>query len=583
MFYLNLEIVNVIRMPIRHRLIPVLPARPCLSPLSGPIRRSYPTGRENFARAFQGELLSLHITTESPLPETVTAKLQLAVPAQRDAEWIEAPFVRADPHTLTCEVRLDTPGLHSFRAAFSLDNGALWSPDTVPDAWVLVDPPQVASLRLYTLIPTVSGTLSDWTAELPRIRAMGFNAIHLLPITTLDTSESPYSAHDLFAIDSSYLTPGSPLDGLAQLEAFLDAAKALDMRLCFDLVLNHVGVNSTMAQRAPDWIVPDQNQPDGLRRAHYWYDGGWCNWEDLVLINFEHPSEAIRAEIWDYMIAYALFWAKYADYTGGFVRFDNLHGSNPNFIQTLTRALQTEYPAVGIIAEYFTDEGTLRHHTPEWGLNLTLATPWNYKFVPQLRDYLTYLHGSAEHLRYFMPITSHDSGTPAQEFGSPDATIPRYVAAALMGAGATGMVQGVEFGEPHKINFIGKQPQRAYPEEAKFASFLAQINAILTEYPAFRHGGNCRFVDQGHHAILAAFREDTGAESRGFLVACNFDIYNTQCLAVNLGPLLNTTGSIPYSELLTGAEHTAPYPYLELLLPPCTAQVLRFPTSKPAT
>lgn len=571
------EMIHVTLIPIRHRTIPFLPERPRVHPLSSQIHRSYPVGRQNFLRACRGEVLTLTITTEEPFPEHVQAKLLTTLNSERGDGWTEAPFVPVDERTLACEVTLARSGLYSFRATFSQDNGATWMPDTVPDAWVLVDPPQVDGLRLYTLIPTVSGKVSDWTADLKRIHAMGFNAVHLLPITALDTSESPYAARDLFDLDHSYLMAGTRQDGLAQLEEFIDAAKALDMRLCFDLVLNHVGIHSTMARQAPDWIVPDQNEPDGFRRARYWYDGGWCNWNDLVLIDYEHPSEAIRAEIWDYMTAYALFWAKYANDTGGFVRFDNLHGSDPNFIQEVTRALHSEYPEVGILAEYFTDEGTLLHTGPDWGLNLILATPWNYKFVPQLREYLIYLQRVSEQIRYFMPITSHDSGTPAQEFGSVESTVPRYVAAALLGTGATGMPQGVEFGAMEKIDFIGRKPQTRYPAGPKFAPFIGQVNAILAAYPAFRRGANCRFVDEGHPAIIAAFRRDTGRDTIGFLVVCNFDTHSPQRIVIDLGPLLGTTGPFPYCELLSGEGGVWPHPRLELLLPPCTAQVLRFP------
>ena len=525
----------------------------------------------------QGETLTLTLSTEDSFPDQVQAYLLLTLNVRQGDVGARVPFVRTDEKTLTCDAPLELPGLHSFRAEFSLDSGATWLPDTVPDAWALVDPPQVDGLRLYSLIPTVSGTVRDWIADLPRIQAMGFNAIHLLPITTLDTSESPYSASDLFDIDYSYLADESQQDSLSQLEEFIEAAKALGMRLCFDLVLNHVGVDSKMARRAPDWIVADENEPDGLRRAHYWYDGGWCNWTDLALINYEHPSEAIRAEIWAYMTAYALFWAKYANETGGFVRFDNLHGSDPDFIQAVARTLHAECPEVGILAEYFTDEGTLLHTGPEWGLNLVLATPWNYKFVPQLREYLIYIHRVSERIRYFMPVTSHDSGTPAQEFGNADATIPRYVAAALLGTGATGMVQGVEFGTLEKIDFIGRKPKTLFPVEAKYAPFLRRVNAILADYPALRRGANCVFVDEDHDAIIAAFRRDTGPDALGFLVVCNFDILGPQRLLVDLGPLLGTAGRVVYRELLSGETHTLPNPRLELLLPPCTAQVLKFP------
>jgi starch synthase (maltosyl-transferring) len=523
--------------------------------------------------------VALTITTEAPLPGSVQANLVTTLNSNPGDAWTKVPFVRADARTLVCRVKPERPGLHSFRAEFSLDKGATWLGDTVPDAWVLIDPPQVDGLRLYTVIPTISGTVADWKADLTRIRKMGFNGVHLLPVTALDISESPYAARDLFDIDHSYLMDGTRQDGLSQLEGYIEEARALNIRLCFDLVLNHVGVHSTMARRAPDWIMPDQDQPDGLQRARYWSSQGWRTWNDLVLINYEHPSEAIRSEIWGYMTDYALFWAKYANDTGGFVRFDNLHSSDPEFVKTLTAALHSEYPEVGLLAEYFADETTLLHTGPQWGLNLNLATPWNYKYVPQLREYLNYIHRVSEHIRYFMPITSHDSGSPAQEFGTSDSTVPRYVAAALLGTGATGIPQGVEFGEKERINFVGRKPKMLYPAEAKFARFIGRVNGILADYPAFRRGDNCRFVDDGHPAVIAAFRRETGTQAFGFLVVCNFDTSSPQRIAIDLAPVLGTDGPFPCSELLGGATQVFPHPRVELLLPPCAAQVLRFARS----
>jgi len=323
--------------------------------------------------------------------------------------------------------------------------------------------------------------------------------------------------------------------------------------------------------------VPDQNQPDGFQRARYWSNQGWRTWNDLILINYEHPSEAVRAEIWDYMTDYALFWAKYANDTGGFVRFDNLHSSDPDFVTALTASLHSEYPEVGILAEYFTDESTLLRTGPEWGLNLALATPWNFKFVPQLRDYLNYLHRISEHIRYFMPITSQDSGSPAQEFGTADSTVPRYVAAALLGTGATGIPQGVEFGEKERIDFIGRKPKMDFPVEARFTKFITRVNAILVEYPAFRWGDNCRFVDDGHSAVIAVFRRSSGTEAHGFLVVCNFDTQNEQPITVELAPLISTDGPVTCCELLSGEIQHFPTSHLELVLPPSSAQVLIFP------
>ena len=527
-------------------------------------------------RAVQGEVLEITLTTEEALPAGLMAVLATTLNTPGGKTWGEVPFVKANAKSLSCHVTPRHPGMHSLRATFSLDDGSTWVGDTVPDAFVLIDPPQVDGLRIYTLIPTVSGNLEDWAADLTRIAAMGFNAIHLLPITALDTTESPYAANDLFDIDQSYLTPGSRKDDFKQLQDYVANAKDHGIRLCFDLVLNHIGVHSKMARRAPDWIVPDPNQADGLKRARYWTSGGWRAWNDLALINYEHPSEATRAEIWAYMKDYVMFWASFAKETGGFVRFDNLHSSNSAFVRSLTRGIQSDIPEVAVLAEYFTDESTLLDSVPLWGLNLILATPWNYKFVPELREYLNYIHRVSEQIRYFMPITSHDSGSPDQEFGTADSTVPRYVAAALMGTGATGMPEGVECGELRRIDFIGRQARRSFDAKPRFAEFVRCVNSILVNHPAFRRGQNCQFVDGGHPSILAALRTNAEGGTPGYLVVCNFDIHSAQSITIDLTSVLGPDGPFRAHELLGGEIKVFTQARFDLQLPPCGAWVLEF-------
>jgi hypothetical protein len=553
-----------------------LPACPRARSIADDIHRSYPTGKQEFSRAFSGRPLELFITTGGQFPPNARAILVTTMNAKHERELIEIPFVLRDAKTFTCQVEPERPGLYSFWALFSLDGGITWLHDAVPDAWVMVDPPQVDHLRMYTLIPSVSGTTADWTEELHKIKAMGFNAVHFLPLTTLDTSLSPYSARDLFDVDPGYLAHGTGRDGRAQLEELIETAKNLRLRLCFDLVLNHVGVDSCIVQRAPGWIMPDQTSPDGLRRARYWCDKGWQPWNDLVMIDYEHPSQRTRADVVAYMTEYALFWAKYASETDGFVRFDNLHSSNKGFIDHLTRALRREYPNVGILAEYFTDAGTLLETVPKWELNLVLATPWDNRFVPQLREYLKWIHSVSEHVRFFMPITSHDSGSPAQEFGAVESTVPRYVAAALLGTGATGMTQGVEWGLKEKINFIGRHPKLTHSGEPMFADFLRKVNDILVAEPAFRSGDNVQFVDGNHHAIIAAYRKDQRPGRHGFLVICSFDILGEQAFDADLSAILGTNGAVSCVDLLTGQEKTFAAASVSMVLPKCAAFVLKF-------
>ncbi len=264
-------------MPIQRRQIPVLPERPAAEPVVSKAQRSYPMGRHLYSRAFAGKVMELTVCAAHHFAPNVRARLVTSLNA-RGGDAMEYPFERTDDRTFTCRVTPERTGFYMFRTQFSSDGGSTWFPDPVPDAWVLVDPPQVDDLRLYTMIPSASGSITDWASDLPRIKEMGFNTVHLLPLTTLDASLSPYAARDLFDVDHSYLVSGFRSDGLSQLEDFVEKAKSLDLRLCFDLVLNHVGATSSMARHAPGWIVPDHNSPDGLKRAGYWSERGWQHW-----------------------------------------------------------------------------------------------------------------------------------------------------------------------------------------------------------------------------------------------------------------------------------------------------------------
>ncbi len=552
--------------------IPDLPERPRGAGPGVAVKRSYHVGRQHFSRAYAGRTFEVLLTMDGPTRDGVRVSLDTTLNAPAPGEWVSVPFEQVGDHAFRCRIIPSAPGFFAFRARASIDGGATWIHDPVPMAWVMVDPPQIDGLRMYTLLPTASGTIADWTSDLERIKGLGFNAVHLLPVTRLDASQSPYAARDLFDVDHAYLMGSSDSDGLEQLEAFVERAKELGLALCFDLVMNHVGVQSTMARRAPAWIVPDQNSPDGNRRARYWFEGQWRTWDDLVLINFEHSNDQIRAEIWEYMTRYALFWGGYAASTGGLVRFDNLHSSNQEFVRSVAQSLAHAHPNLGILAEYFTDDVSLLNTVPEWGLSLVLALPWGKKFVPELRAYLRYIHRLSEHIRYFMPITSHDAGSPAQEFGHPESTVPRYVVSALLGTGSTGMPQGVEWGAPERIDFIGLKERRAPVGEARFAGLIRTVNQLLASNAAFRCGDNCEFVDNDHAAIIAAFRRHPDRPG-GFLVACNFDIHARQCVTCDLSQLCGGPVPLEGREILGGQRGRFDRAVVPLELPPCGAVV----------
>ncbi len=565
----------------RHR-IPELVPRPVQPGAAGIIQRSFRHGPRDFLRHFRDEPLSLTVTLnghDSNRPPAIVA-LHTNIGTREPDQWQDLRLESTDGHTFQIHLPLPRCGLFSFRVKYSFDGGQQWYWDRVPYSYILVDPPSLRTVRLYTLIPSASGNITDWRERLPEIAAMGFDALHLLPITPMGQSQSPYSARQLFDIDPRYRDPAAKGTALEQFEEFIDECKRLHIRLCLDLVLNHIAVDSEMANLCPDWIIPDDSEPNGLKRAGCWHMQDWIRWEDLVPIHYDHPNTFIRKDIWDYMKEYALFWSNYAAYTGGMVRFDNLHSSYGPFIANLSGAIRKEFPDLPIIGEYFTDELTLEKTVPEWGVNLLLANSWEYPFCPPFRHYLQYLHKVSGRLRHLCSISTHDTGVPAVLFGSAQATLPRYAACALFTTGQTGLVQGVEHGIRERLPFIGQSHRPDLSGGPDFRDFITRINSLLARHSTFRHSGNITFIDRGHEAILGAFRGGTHCAEPSFLLFVNLDIYHPQEVTPDLSSCA-LDFPLKLRDALSGETFALNAGMSTLRMEPCGVRVLEILTDRP--
>jgi hypothetical protein len=534
---------------------------------------SWSTTPGAFFRIYKDEPLSLEVTFQEETPST-RVMLYTNLLGETD-EWGEIEFRNNLSGNFTLSVLPLKCGIFQFKLKYSPDNGKTWYWDRCPVAKVIVDPEVAKDIRMYTFIPSVSGHIGNWISALDHIGNLGFNTVHLLPVTAMDYSESPYAAADLFNIDPSFLNPSDPRSGLDQFEEFVDVAHQKGIKLCVDLVLNHIGVSSSMARQCPEWFVADQNEPDGLLRAGCWHMNKWIRWEDLGIIQYDQPEPSMRQELWTYMKQYALFWANYAAYTGGMVRFDNLHSSHPGFIGELVHTLRGAYPDLIVQAEFFSDSNTLLKTAAKCELNLLLANPWEHPFAGDLRDYLRYLHEISKNIRFLTPITTHDTGAPAQLYGTPDAAVARYFTLALLATGQTGMVQGTEHGVLEKIDFIGRKRSVSFPTPDRYNALIRKVNSLLHNYALFHEGGNIRFVDQGHGALIAAVREGRKNPREKFLLVSNLDTANTYTFKAPLSDIRQEKGSCRLQEMIQGKKILPEDDALEIEVEPCGIRAYR--------
>ena len=495
------------------------------------IERTYKTGKKNYTRIFRDEPFVLKITfPEGVFPSRVVLNTNINQP---NGKWGAIKFSREDACTFSLKLKINRSGIYCFRVKFILTGEKSWIWDPVPHSWLIADPPSMKNLKVYTLIPGITGNIENWVKELRRIKKMCFNTIHLLPVTKMDDSKSPYSAKDLFNIEPEFGISGDSRTIEEQWNFFVEELIRLNLKLSVDLVLNHVGINSKLANQHPEWFYPDPEESDGLKRAGWWKGQEWVAWEDLALIYYGHPHPGIRSKIWGTMTRYALMWAKFANKTGGMVRLDNFHSSDRGFINYVLGKLHEKFPELIVFAELFEDPDTVSEYTRVHGLNLLLATPWEEKFTPNLRNYIKFLHKKSDQLKYIIPITSHDSGSPAEEFGTPEATIPRYIISALYGMGATGIVQGVEHGFSRKLDFRGVPKKIKIKTDENYSDFIIQVNSFLDKHSIFWKSGNLEFIDKDHDAILGILRYSDSLKENDFIIFSNLDTNSSQKITLD--------------------------------------------------
>lgn len=112
-------------------------------------------------------------------------------------------------------------------------------------------------LRNYTN-PDVSATFNDLRGDLPRLRDLGIDVIHLLPFYEMGVEHakgSPYCIRDYEKVDSRY---GSADD----LKALIADIHANGMEIWFDWVGNHTAYDHRWVKEHPEWYTERQDFDD---------------------------------------------------------------------------------------------------------------------------------------------------------------------------------------------------------------------------------------------------------------------------------------------------------------------------------
>jgi neopullulanase len=238
------------------------------------------------------------------------------------------------------------------------------------------------------------GDFAGIRQHLDYLQELGVTALWTTPILSngdMPESYHGYAAVDLYAIDSHF---GS----LDEYRRLADDLHARGMKIVYDIVPNHIGVQHPWVQDppAPDWLhgslehhvqvqsgfesLVDSHAPsaDRLDITHGWFTDG--------MPDLNQENELVAT----YLIQNAIWWIETAGLDG--LRIDTFPYVSRAFWSKYHRAIHDIYPKLTTVGEVFNPDATITSYfaggASHDGIDTGLDTPFDFPLYFALRDVL---------------------------------------------------------------------------------------------------------------------------------------------------------------------------------------------------
>lgn len=406
-----------------------------------------------------------------------------------------------------------------------------------------IERPQAGFAAWYELFPRSTarapdrhGTFADVIAELPRIKAMGFDVLYLPPIHPIGTTnrkgrnnslvaapDDPGSPYAIGAAEGGHDAVHAELGTLEDFRALVKAATDLGLEIALDFAIQ-VSPDHPWLKAHRDWF---RWRPDGSLR---FAENPPKKYEDIV--NIEFYGEGAAQEIWSALRDVVLFWI-----TQGvkIFRVDNPHTKPLPFWEWMIGDVRTRHPDVIFLSEAFT-RPKLMYRLAKLGFSqsYTYFTWRNTK--RELTDYLTELTTTSvkDYFRpHFFVNTPDINPYFLQQSGRPGFLIRAVLAATL--SGLWGLYSGFELCEaaplPGREEYLDSEKyeirQRDYAAPGNIVAEITQLNRLRKNHPALQSHLGVRFYNAFNEQILVYGK--TSPFDRGLiLIAVNLDPHHIQ-------------------------------------------------------
>ena len=508
---------------------------------------------------------------EIKVPAGSDVELELAEGANLVALLVKTPTTRA---AITGARDQKLPPMR--RLAHLLDPGVLAAMESTPLRGYLSTSP-LYPLRVerrralfgswYEFFPRSEGDLRTAAERLPAIAAMGFDVVYLPPIHPIGrtfrkgpNNTLPAGPDDLgspWAVGSAeggHDAIHPELGTMADFEAFVARAKALNLELALDLALQ-ASPDHPWVSAHPEWFT---TRADG---SIAYAENPPKKYQDIYPLNFDIDPEGLFAEV----LRVVRLWISKGV---RIFRVDNPH-TKPLWVwDRLINEIHATDPDVFFLAEAFTRPAMMRA-LAEVGFqqSYTYFTWRNDR--SGLEEYLTELSGpSSAYMRPNLFVNTPDILSEYLQFGGPAAFAIRAVLAATLSP-TWGVYSGFELYESTAVRqgseeYLNSEKYQLRPRDWQAATvegrslvpLITRLNDIRRSHPALQDLRSLHFHPSDNDGIIAFSKRDRGDI---ILVVCTVDPMSTREATVrwNMQELgLSWDATFTAHDLLSGTEWT---------------------------
>ncbi|MTV37627.1 alpha-amylase family glycosyl hydrolase [Duganella radicis] len=359
------------------------------------------------------------------------------------------------------------------------------------------------NLRQYSK----DGTLAAFTADLPRLKALGVDIIWLMPIHPIGQKNRKGTLGSYYAVQD-YTAVNPEFGSIDDVRKLVKQARALGMHVILDWVGNHTAWDHPWATQHPDWYK--KNDKGEIAAVSFKNGAGETEeWADVIGLDYGNK------ELWPAMISAMAFWVKDVGVDG--FRADAA-GFVPTEFWNQARAQLDKIKPVFMLAE--SDEVALHDKafdaSYDWTLNgIMKKIGKGQAGAADLRAYVSNPAKAFSRDSYRLQFTSnHDinswEGTDKELYG------PAWGAMAVLSYTLPGIplvYNGQEAKLDKKLAFFEKDAIEWNNIDLEL--FFAGLNALKKQNPALWNGASgapVQLLEVGNENLFA-FKRQQGANN----------------------------------------------------------------------